>query len=85
MEENLARLSQRDVELLAADPNPANRQDAMLRVAEIYSFEPLTPSERQIALAIVQTVLMMFEWLTLWPTIGPLPVSSHLRDMAHVS
>ncbi len=57
MEENLARLSQRDVELLAADPNPANRQDAMLRVAEIYSFEPLTPSERQIALAIVQTVL----------------------------
>jgi hypothetical protein len=37
MEENLARLSQRDVELLAADPNPANRQDAMLRVAELYS------------------------------------------------
>ena len=29
----------------------------MLRVAELYSFEPLTPSERQIALAIVQTVL----------------------------
>ena len=57
MEANLARLSQRDVELLAADPNPANRQDAMLRVAELYSLEPLTQSERQIALAIVQTVL----------------------------
>ena len=53
----MARLSQRDVELLASDPNPANRQDAMLRVAELYSFEPLTQSERQIALAIVQTVL----------------------------
>ena len=39
--EKLARLSQRDVELLAADPNPANRQDAMLRVAELYTFEPL--------------------------------------------
>ena len=57
MEAKLARLSQRDVELLAADPNPANRQDAMLRVAELYSVEPLTPAERQIALAIVQTVL----------------------------
>ena len=53
----MARLSQRDVELLAADPNPGNRQDAMLRVAELYSAEPLTPAERQIALAIVQTVL----------------------------
>lgn len=29
----------------------------MLRVAELYSAEPLTPAERQIALAIVQTVL----------------------------
>jgi uncharacterized protein (DUF2336 family) len=57
MEANLARLSQRDVELLAADPNPANRQDAMLRVAELYSVEPLSQAERQIALAIVQTVL----------------------------
>jgi len=50
-------LSQRDVELLAADPNPANRQSAMLRVAELYSAEPLSQAERQIALSIVQTVL----------------------------
>ena len=57
MDDNLARLSQRDVELLAADPNPVNRQDAMLRVAELYSVEPLSQAERQIALAIVQTVL----------------------------
>ena len=57
MDDNLARLSQRDVELLAADPNPVNRQDAMLRVAELYSLEPLSQAERQIALAIVQTVL----------------------------
>src|SRR4051812_22540987 len=57
MEDSLARLSQRDVELLAADPNPVNRQDAMLRVAELYSVEPLSQAERQIALAIVQTVL----------------------------
>ena len=57
MEAEVARISQRDVELLAADPNPANRQEAMLRVAELYSSEPLTPAERQIALAIVQTVL----------------------------
>ncbi|MGH6894358.1 MAG: DUF2336 domain-containing protein, partial [Dongiaceae bacterium] len=53
----MARLSQRDVELLAADPNPANRQDAMLRVAELYNSEPLNSTERQIALAIVQSVL----------------------------
>jgi uncharacterized protein (DUF2336 family) len=50
-------LSQRDVELLASDPNPANRQSAMLRVAELYSAEPLSQAERQIALSIVQTVL----------------------------
>jgi hypothetical protein len=24
---------------------------------------------------------LMFEWLTLWPTIGPIPVSSQRRDM----
>ena len=57
VEASLARLSQRDVELLAADPNPANRQNAMLRVAELYTTEPLNPTERQIAVAIVQSVL----------------------------
>jgi len=53
----VARISQRDVELLAADPNPANRQAAMLRVGELYGSEPLTPAERQIALSIIQTIL----------------------------
>ena len=53
----MARISQRDVELLAADPNPANRQATMLRVGELYSSEPLSASERQIALSIVQTIL----------------------------
>ena len=53
----MSRLSQRDVELLAADPNPANRQTAMLRVAELYNAESLSQAERQIALSIVQTVL----------------------------
>jgi hypothetical protein len=27
-------------------------------------------------------LVLMFEWLTLWPTIGPIPVSSQRRDMA---
>jgi uncharacterized protein (DUF2336 family) len=53
----VARISQRDVELLAADPNPANRQATMLRVGELYSTEPLTPAERQIALSIIETIL----------------------------
>jgi hypothetical protein len=26
-------------------------------------------------------LVLMFEWLTLWPTKGPLPVSSQRRDM----
>jgi uncharacterized protein (DUF2336 family) len=53
----VARISQRDVELLAADPNPANRQATMLRVGELYSSEPLAPAERQIAISIIQTIL----------------------------
>src|SRR5688500_992214 len=27
-------------------------------------------------------LVLMFEWLTLWPTIGPTPVISQRRDMA---
>ena len=53
----MARISQRDVELLAADPNPANRQATMLRVGELYGSEPLSAAERQIALQIIQTIL----------------------------
>src|SRR5262245_56378186 len=29
-------------------------------------------------------LVLMFEWLTLWPTSGFLPVSSHVRDMARL-
>jgi hypothetical protein len=29
-------------------------------------------------------LVLMFEWLTLWPVWGPLPVNSHRRDMAYL-
>src|SRR4051794_24767861 len=29
-------------------------------------------------------LVLMFEWLTLWPTCGPLPVRSHRRDMVEI-
>src|SRR5690606_12858679 len=30
-------------------------------------------------------LVLMFEWLTLWPTIGPIPVSSQRRDILRSS
>ena len=29
-------------------------------------------------------LVLMFEWLTLWPTCGPLPVKSQRRDMVEI-
>ena len=50
-------LSQQDVELLAADPNPATRAQTMLRVAETYGHRTLSGTEREIALGIIDIIL----------------------------
>lgn len=54
---DLARLTQADVNRLAADPSPAKRGATMLAVAGVYRDGNLTPEERDIAHAIINSVL----------------------------
>jgi uncharacterized protein (DUF2336 family) len=53
----LSYLSQADVEKLAADRSPANRQATMLRVGEVLASGVVGQEERQIAYAIIDAVL----------------------------
>ena len=54
---DLARLTQADVNRLAADPSPAKRGATMLAVAGVYRDGNLSPEERDIAHAIINSVL----------------------------
>lgn len=56
-ERGVARLTQADVTRLSADPTPARRAATMLAVAKSYQMGDLSPEEREIAHAIINTVL----------------------------
>jgi uncharacterized protein (DUF2336 family) len=53
----LSVLTQADVERLISDPSPESRAATMLRVGAAYGSGELLESERELALAIVQTIL----------------------------
>ena len=72
--------------LLEEAVQPAAMVDGLERVRRDLSFTE-RPSASDIRVTLnrfgrKRRLVLMFEWLTLWPTRGPLPVRSQRRDMA---
>src|SRR5713101_5208623 len=63
--------------------------NSIVRIAVVESRNRTVPNASEISEIVCRfgrkrRFVLMLEWLTLWPTRTPLPVTGHLRDMRHL-